>query len=502
MKGRVWNLAFLSMEAILASFLWQHKSHDAWWYYIKMKPSATINDRNKSPKDKVDTLNEYYLSGLLQISMIELWEVLIACGLAKSAGKRGAILDKKKLARFITNHNLGDIVALEEKGKQPVMRIGVYGTNTNSEDHCPTAQWKSGKKQPRPLRDASNKFREDLKHFKLEKEKLFIVHTPTPANTDVPPPLEPIFGKNADPKMDLIKVFLSKILASPDDMNDPSFFKNGVGSSTIGDLLQQTAAEIEKKKEEDEKMEEAVSAALRVETFSENNVLPSNYPFLADLQDSRGRQICLKTNKDIQKLLREIVKMSRQVKSVDLLKVINSNDVTTSLVEVPCSAKQSGFKKQSRRSGWVERILYNVRKNKEKALPIDAADGDEYDDTDDDERAYTNADKARWLMTYLGECYPAEFVKSAQALDMPIHQGKMDAEYTSAMWMDASVGVAAQRIIMKYFIAFFGYKFTVPEGDINKLAGRSVPPVVCTVEYKEFSPMDGGECVARSMHHP
>jgi hypothetical protein len=63
----------------------------------------------------------------------------------------------------------------------------------------------------------------------------------------------------------------------------------------------------------------------------------------------------------------------------------------------------------------------------------------------------------------------------------------MDAEYTSAMWMDASVGVAAQRIIMKYFISFFRYKFTSPEGDINNLAGRSVPPVVCTVEYKELS---------------
>jgi hypothetical protein len=257
-----------------------------------------------------------------------------------------------------------------------------------------------------------------------------------------------------------------------------------VGSSIIGDLLQQTAAKIEKKKEEDEKREEAVSAALRVETFSENNVLPSNYPFLADLQDGRGCKICWETNKDIQKLLREIVKMSRQVRSFDLLKVVNSNNVTTSLVEVPCSAKQSGFKKQSRRLGWVKRILYNVRKNKEKALPIDAADGDEYDDNNDDERAYTNADTARWLMTYLGECYPAEFVKSAQALDMPIHQGKMDAEYTSAMWIDASVGVAAQRIIMKYFIAFFGYKFTVPEGAINNLAGRSVPPVVCTAKYK------------------
>jgi hypothetical protein len=230
LKGRVWNLAFLLMEAILASFLWQHKSHDAWCYYIKMKPSATINDRNKPPKDKVDKLNEYFLSGLLQISMIELWEVLIGSGLAKSAGKRGAILDKKKLARFITNHNLGDIDAVEEKGKQPVMRIGVYGTNINSEDHCPTAQWKSGKKQARPLRHASNKFREDLKNFKLKKDKLSVIHTATTlAQTHhvpetIPPPSQPIHGKNADPKrMDLIKAFLSKILPSPDNMKDPFF---------------------------------------------------------------------------------------------------------------------------------------------------------------------------------------------------------------------------------------------------------------------------------------
>jgi hypothetical protein len=89
--------------------------------------------------------------------------------------------------------------------------------------------------------------------------------------------------------MDMIKAFLSKFLASPDVMKDPDFFKDGVGSSTIRDLLQQAAAEIEKKKAEDKKIEEAVVAAFRVETFSENIVLPSNFPFLADLQDSRGR---------------------------------------------------------------------------------------------------------------------------------------------------------------------------------------------------------------------
>jgi hypothetical protein len=65
--------------------------------------------------------------------------------------------------------------------------------------------------------------------------------------------------RNATPK-DTIKPTKDKV--------DPSFFKDGVGSSTIGDLLQQTAAEIEKKKADDKKIEEAVSAALRVETFS------------------------------------------------------------------------------------------------------------------------------------------------------------------------------------------------------------------------------------------
>jgi hypothetical protein len=185
------------MEAILASFLRQHKSHDAWWHFIKMKPKASPNAKTKPSKDKVDKPKEYFLSELLQISMTELWEVLISCGLAKLVGKRGPILDQRKLASFMIDHNLGDIVALDVKGKQPVMRIGVYGssstsTSTNSRstidsDFCPTTQWKSGKKQPRPLRDASNRFGEDLKNFKFEKQKLFVVHTPTLANTDLPP---------------------------------------------------------------------------------------------------------------------------------------------------------------------------------------------------------------------------------------------------------------------------------------------------------------------------
>jgi hypothetical protein len=64
----------------------------------------------------------------------------------------------------------------------------------------------------------------------------------------------------------------------------------------------------------------------------------------------------------------------------------------------------------------------------------------------------------------------------------------MGAEYTAAMWGDASVGIAAQRIIMTYLIGHFGYKFTVPEeAAINKLAIHSVPSVVCTIEYMDMT---------------
>jgi hypothetical protein len=80
--------------------------------------------------------------------MKELWEVLIVCGLAKSAGKRGEMIGQRKLASFIINNNIRrEIVALNEKGKQPVMQIGMYGNkSTTNSDHCPTTQCKSGKK--------------------------------------------------------------------------------------------------------------------------------------------------------------------------------------------------------------------------------------------------------------------------------------------------------------------------------------------------------------------
>jgi hypothetical protein len=203
-------------------------------------------------------------------------------------------------------------------------------------------------------------------------------------------------------------------------------------------------------------------------TFTEH-INPKDYPTL------HSKHICLQTDTEITAVLRDILKLSKKVKSVDLLKVLHYNDSTTSLVEVPCSAKQSGFKKQVRRSRWVHLILQCVQRYSKLELldDIEREGGD-----DDDEFAFTDDNAARWLITYLGECFPSEFVKSAQALDMPIHQRKMDAVYTTAMWSDAGAGVAAQRVVNKYSLNFFGYKFTVPKAMINQLTVASVPPPV------------------------
>jgi hypothetical protein len=71
-------------------------------------------------------------------------------------------------------------------------------------------------------------------------------------------------------------------------------------------------------------------------------------------------------DKDITCVLYDIMKLSKKVRSVDLLKVLNYNDTTTSLVEVPCCAKQMGFKKQAR---WSQ--FQFIQKYKEELVADD-----------------------------------------------------------------------------------------------------------------------------------
>jgi hypothetical protein len=103
-----------------------------------------------------------------------------------------------------------------------------------------------------------------------------------------------------------------------------------------------------------------------------------------------------------------------------------SQALSKSLAQQRCQA----LKSRCPRSQLVPHILQCVRRFEKEDLLVN---DDDATDPDDEETAYTYNDAARWLLTYLGGYFPSEFVKSSQALDMPIHQGKVDAEYTAAM---------------------------------------------------------------------
>jgi hypothetical protein len=78
------------------------------------------------------------------------------------------------------------------------------------------------------------------------------------------------------------------------------------------------------------KEQQAVSAAVAMNRLEET-VDPKNYPTL------NSKNTCLQTDKDITPVLEDIMKLSKEVRSVVFLKVLNYDDTTTSPVALPSS---------------------------------------------------------------------------------------------------------------------------------------------------------------------
>jgi hypothetical protein len=134
------------MQSLLAKFLHSHDKHDeAWWLKVKIKrkPNADMSlALDEAP-------GKHCLSKLLGITMNQLWDVLIACNLAKKMGKRGSILDWDAFQHFIINNGLTNSVILNRKDKMPVL-INLHTQHPIQPPQC-LSPMEIGKKVPLPL---------------------------------------------------------------------------------------------------------------------------------------------------------------------------------------------------------------------------------------------------------------------------------------------------------------------------------------------------------------
>jgi hypothetical protein len=129
------------MQFILAEFFRQHNQHAAWWYKIKINPAAQLDSANNVLLPSDEAPGQHCLSKLLGITMNELWNVLIACKLAKKTqGKRGPMLDQHKILEFISSNSLTDFLELTKTDSQSVLRVGAYSSKSSTSDHKPKTQ--------------------------------------------------------------------------------------------------------------------------------------------------------------------------------------------------------------------------------------------------------------------------------------------------------------------------------------------------------------------------
>jgi hypothetical protein len=113
--------------------------------------------------------------------------------------------------------------------------------------------------------------------------------------------------------------------------------------------------------------------------------------------------------------LREIVKPPKKAKSADLLKVLHFNGATTSLLKVPCLAKQSGFRSEARGPKTEAGASHpTVSETVQEEVTLAGNNNNDNDDSGN-KMASADDDAAKWLIARLGDFFPKELVKSARA---------------------------------------------------------------------------------------
>jgi hypothetical protein len=160
----------------------------------------------------------------------------------------------------------------------------------------------------------------------------------------------------------------------------------------------------------------------------------------------------------LQSVLRDIYSISQVDAASNLLTFQLFNESTCSLLNIPSSADYNRFKRNAKRTKWIEQLLR-----------LNAVD---------EERS---EEGVAWILRFLGENYSEQFTAVAVQLGLLLAPKVMDAESACAMWEEANCPVRAQRIILRHLKHFFGRRITVPEQKIRDLEEGTLLPTCDSV---------------------
>ena len=157
----------------------------------------------------------------------------------------------------------------------------------------------------------------------------------------------------------------------------------------------------------------------------------------------------------IQPLMRDIYLLSKSSNATDLLTFPVFNGSVCSVMRIPSSSDYNRFKRNARRTKWVDQLLLLNAGGVEEKVEEGVA----------------------WILHYLGEAYSDSFTTVACDLGLLLVPKVMDAESACAMWEEANCPIRAQRIILRHLSLFFGRRITVPEQTIRELEQGALLPI-------------------------
>ena len=215
------------------------------------------------------------------------------------------------------------------------------------------------------------------------------------------------------------------------------------------------------------------------------NLSKEKFPLLAS--------VCKKTT-ELESLIKELaefdsnkmlsVVLSRdngksKKKHASCFRVKRRNNKYATLIQVPGSSDYGRFVKTANDTQWLLNVINNASKS---GIEVTGVVG--------------------WMIAYLSKRFPDALEWATTKLKLPFLKKPMDATTALAMFHDANVAIAGQRIIRRYFFVHCNFWITPPEARLRELTNNFVQPVVGKTKVVTKLKRNNGDVVEKPTNVP